>query len=943
MTSGRATESPLGHHALSGSGSDRYRLPLRGRAAEEHSIERGILSVLAGERALTMLSGEPGIGKTRLLQHAVELARVRGLPTLIVAPDIDSFTTPLGALMDAVTRTDPPLVPHQRLASVLWADAAQYWVTRMVADALEVAAGTVGYVVVVDDLQWLDAGSLGALDALIRDLQGLPVYWLLATRSGVYSCAHQRFMSKIAALAESVEIHPLDGDAVEAMTHDALGAAPGPGVQTAVRRAGGLPLIVLEMLRGLEEEGMLRRTRGTIDLEIDSIPTRFGESTRDRLRQVSHDALRITQLGSLYGREFPLAGVLDILGISATAAGPAVQELLDLGFITDTGITFAFRHDTVQSAAADTLSPTLRRAMAREVLARRLAAGDAVSGLAGTIASVAEGGEDDSIELLFQAADQLSGTDMQGAADLVVYGASLAAGRPVHAERVASLLPIVLAGGRTGEAVEIGRTWSPLLGPGSRARVALAMARQLTESDFAGALAETADALLIPGVPDETKVQLLAVRALNFANTADSTGLQDALATARAIADDERDGHALATLDATESVLLFYQGRFDAAQRLQRQATERIASTGVAAGLWLPEGLWMAFMRNSLGHCAEALELVDVGLSEAIEAKNIVAETYWRMVHTRVLYDAGRLDEARTQAEAVLDMASELGLGDFTNATAGIVLHRIALHTGDVGLGNTVRPLVQKLADGVGLTRTGRFSLALEAVDDGRIGDAREYVSAAVSSLDEPIPSMTTPADFGDDLTLAIICRASDDTQALDAVVDTARDRTNRNPGNDLVRAIATATQGIRANSSTQLLRAVEQMHRVERPLVVARMLEASGEIDPNTASATRSLERALRIYGDAGAARDASRILQMLRERGVRRRLQPSKDSATGLSLREQQVADHIAAGLTTKGIADALMVSPHTVVTHIRHIYAKWGLNTRREVAEHVRRSQA
>jgi DNA-binding CsgD family transcriptional regulator len=57
------------------------------------------------------------------------------------------------------------------------------------------------------------------------------------------------------------------------------------------------------------------------------------------------------------------------------------------------------------------------------------------------------------------------------------------------------------------------------------------------------------------------------------------------------------------------------------------------------------------------------------------------------------------------------------------------------------------------------------------------------------------------------------------------------------------------------------------------------------------------------------------------------------------GLSKREYQVAERMASGMTTQQIADDLLVSPHTVVTHIRHIFTKWGVNTRREAAKHFR----
>jgi len=927
----------VGLDALSGETAGRYHARIRGRDPQILRIERTFEVAYSGDRAVTVLRGEPGIGKTRLLQHALELAAEREWSTMVVAPDIDSALSPLGALITAVTRSDPPLVTDENLAPVMQGAAPKYWLTRMVANSLENRASRSGVLVVVDDLQWLDAGSLGAISALINDLQGVPVNWLLATRTGVYSNAHQRFLAQMDDASRILDLHPLDEPAVDAMSFDALGNLPGPRVKKAVERAAGYPLLILELLRGMEEEGLLQSSRGVVELDNDTLPTQFGTSARERLNQLSRHALRIAQIASLYGREFPLSGVLDILGQSATEAAPAIQELLDLGFMVDTGTTLAFRHDTVQTAASGSLSPSLRRAMAREVIHRRLRAGEGVASLASAIASVAEAGDDDSIELLFLAANQLSRTDMQGAAGLVLLGAQLTAGNPAYADQVAGYLPLILAGGRIEAALEISRTVMPLLSADSRARVSLSLARQLTETDFDAAIQETAVGLSVPGISDETRVALLAVRALNFANKADESGLRDTLRLARSVADEERDGFALATIDATESVLRFNQGSFDEAERLQQRAMERVVHTGTPTSLWMPEGLWMAFMRNSTGDCIEALRLTDEGLAEARTARNLIAEAYWMMVRSRALYSLGRIEDARTQSEAVLEFGQQLELGDFMNATAGVVLHRVSLRTGDIELRDRTRPLIQQLADGEGLKRTGRWSLAMEASERGRPEQAYDYADLALATLREATPSMTTPADFSDDIVLAYLCDLAGDRASLDLVAEVAKDRAERNPANVFVAGIATAVRGIRDHSAPDLLTAAELLRIGSRPLVTATVLEGAGIFEQDRDAATNAFNEAICIYDSCGAPRDVSRVMQRLRARGINQRLVGMSDS-TGLSQRERQVANFIASGLTTQQIADELLVSPHTVVTYIRHIYAKWGVNSRREVAQRV-----
>ena len=91
---------------------------------------------------------------------------------------------------------------------------------------------------------------------------------------------------------------------------------------------------------------------------------------------------------------------------------------------------------------------------------------------------------------------------------------------------------------------------------------------------------------------------------------------------------------------------------------------------------------------------------------------------------------------------------------------------------------------------------------------------------------------------------------------------------------------------------------------------------------------AVEAFDRVLRICVDTGAARDAARARKRLRELGIRRRVQSLDRPKSGwesLTDAELQVASLAAAGHTNRGIADRLFVSPHTVNTHLRHVFGK------------------
>lgn len=94
------------------------------------------------------------------------------------------------------------------------------------------------------------------------------------------------------------------------------------------------------------------------------------------------------------------------------------------------------------------------------------------------------------------------------------------------------------------------------------------------------------------------------------------------------------------------------------------------------------------------------------------------------------------------------------------------------------------------------------------------------------------------------------------------------------------------------------------------------------------------ALDEALTISAGVGASWDVTRIRARLRRLGVRRRPSKVEHPKTGweaLTEAESVVANLAARGCTNREIADKLFVSPHTVNTHVRHVFEKLGINSR------------
>jgi DNA-binding CsgD family transcriptional regulator len=152
------------------------------------------------------------------------------------------------------------------------------------------------------------------------------------------------------------------------------------------------------------------------------------------------------------------------------------------------------------------------------------------------------------------------------------------------------------------------------------------------------------------------------------------------------------------------------------------------------------------------------------------------------------------------------------------------------------------------------------------------------------------------------------------------------------------VRSLALRCQGLVAGELEPMLEAVVFARRA--PHVVehagacedaARLLAMGGRRDESAALLHEALER----YEQAGAHAWAGRVRAQLRELGVRPAPRGSRHRPRGgwasLTTTERAVSRLVAEGLTNGAVAKRLYISPHTVNTHLRHVFAKLGVSNR------------
>jgi DNA-binding CsgD family transcriptional regulator len=156
--------------------------------------------------------------------------------------------------------------------------------------------------------------------------------------------------------------------------------------------------------------------------------------------------------------------------------------------------------------------------------------------------------------------------------------------------------------------------------------------------------------------------------------------------------------------------------------------------------------------------------------------------------------------------------------------------------------------------------------------------------------------------------------------------------------------------RGLLDADAVPLLEALDLLREGTRPLQQAQTAEEAGALLARSGDVSRAgkvLDGALATYVMLGASRHEARVNQSLRAIGVhrgRRGRRPARPPTGWESLTdaERAVVDLVADGLTNRGIAARLFVSPRTIETHLGHIFAKLGLQARSElIALAVRRS--
>jgi DNA-binding CsgD family transcriptional regulator len=362
--------------------------------------ERALLFSRLDEAAqgltVTMLTGEPGIGKTRLIDAAVVYAHDRGMTVLRGGASDDEGMPPYLPFLDALsaylvstprqvieaqlagqTGALTQLVPELRICIdslgpeiPLPPEQARFRLFEAVGRFLSEIARSSGLLLILDDLHWADPATLDLLAFVVRHQRQASIAIVGAYRAAALEHVPTLARAMIAIdrmrLLRTIDLQPLPDDALASLAADILGENAGERlVAELALRSGGNPFFAEALLRAWSDNGRLRFASSRWEIAattLDVLPAGIALMIRERVRSLSRDERHVLEIASAIGREFDASLLADASGVDEAAVEAALDHASGIHLVKRSGPgAFTFAHDLVREAIYESLGDRARR------------------------------------------------------------------------------------------------------------------------------------------------------------------------------------------------------------------------------------------------------------------------------------------------------------------------------------------------------------------------------------------------------------------------------------------------------------------------------------------------------------------------------------------------------------------------------------------------------
>jgi DNA-binding CsgD family transcriptional regulator len=914
-----------------------------GRERELATIRDFVAGISAGPRSL-LLEGALGIGKTTLWRAGLRAAQEHSYHVLSCRPSELESRLAFGAAIDLLAGVDDAVleslpVPQRHALEVALlrretsGDAPVQPREAAVGalGAIRMLARSAAVLIAVDDVQWLDTPSARVLAYVIRRLEDERVGLLMTRRDGTESPFRLEQL-RPEEESTSFEIPPLTLGALHHLVRERLGIAfPRPTLARLLRTSGGNPFFALEILRSLGDE--MPSTAAELP-----IPGSLRELVAERLAALPPAAREAVLASFALSRPVPAAieSALRAARRSQSGLAAAVEaDALELrhGLVQ-------LRHPLIGSTLYDELTPSKRRA-----LHARLAGVSEDPEEAARHRALATSAPDAEVaDLLEDAARRARNRGApDAAAELLDLALSLTPGdlRDTRSRREFALAQDQYVAGDPEGARTRWRRLADEAAPGAlRAEALWSLAQfmetrpDVSEPLLAQALAEADGDVALQANVETTWARVAwwasrfgdsethANAAVEFAErTDDPAVLAPALAEAAVVARYRGRGQWRELIDRAVSVerqiesppplatlptmirALIYLGVGDETEAVRayveevRDLARRRGDEWALASILAPLCEFecrVGDLETAAQHLAEGRESM-----RRAEAWHLVPS----YTYDSALVDAiaGRVDEARAQAEEALAESRELF------------------------------PISSRCA----------WLLGFLALMEGRPGEALDRFEPELDRM--RADGLFEPARLETDLieALVLLGRLDDAEESLSSFLERGR-RVGRQwalAGGERCRGVLLAAQGRIDEAAEALEQAVQLSEKLGHTLELGRALLAQGIVARRAKrkrEAGEALAHALEVFERAGMTLFADRV-QAERARIGLRPHAPSELTET-----EQRVAELAAAGRRNGEIAVELFMSVRAVEANLTRAYRKLGIRSRSELASRLARTR-
>jgi class 3 adenylate cyclase/tetratricopeptide (TPR) repeat protein len=394
----KGASEPLRVFALRGVGPARGALdvsrlrgltPFVGRERELEHLEEVVELALAGEGQTVGLVGEPGVGKSRVCAEFAARCRERGMAVIEASAHAHTSAVPFLAVLEmlrsffGVVQGDSDDVARERVAERLRAidvhlleelpllldflgiserpleamspEARQRRLLALVRGLVHAQGADAPTLIVLEDLQWVDAASERFLASLVEALPGTRNFALVNFRPGYRAEWMGRTHYRQLPLA------PLDEEAGAALISELLGSHRSLVELSGLirERAAGNPFFCEQIVSSLAERGVLEGQPGVFRLahpgiEIE-VPATVQAVLAARIDRLADREKLVLQNAAVVGREFPRRLLGEVVALPEAELDSALRELTDAELVFEAELypesQYAFRHPLMREVA----------------------------------------------------------------------------------------------------------------------------------------------------------------------------------------------------------------------------------------------------------------------------------------------------------------------------------------------------------------------------------------------------------------------------------------------------------------------------------------------------------------------------------------------------------------------------------------------------------------